>query len=141
MAYTPFPRSKDLLSGTSNYRVSVEFIGADEATEPRFVKELIITPDMTIAQCREWAWIQINNAKPKKSVADQITLGAAVTPLQPAAPAGPTADDIWVAQCRTYQALSNLKTAGIVKTEMDTEIGVLKTAIQNGYTVARGAML
>jgi hypothetical protein len=140
MAYTATPLSKELLPGTSNYRVIVEFASDTPSTEPTFRKELIIPPDMTIAQGREWVYQQINNAKPKKSVADLIVIGTPVSPLAPTPPV-PTADQVWLDQARRYRELKALLDAGIVAAQASTDLAALKTAVDAGYTTARGVML
>lgn len=141
MAYTATPLSKELLAGTSNYRVIVEFVSDTPATEPTFRRELFITPAMTVQQGREWVYEQITNAKPKKSVADLIVVGTPVVPLQPAAPAGPTADDVWRTAVAHYQTLAALKASGIAHAQLDTDIAAAKAAVETGYTQARGATL
>lgn len=130
MAYTATPLSKELIVGTSNYRVIVEFASDTPATEPTFRRELTITPSMTVQQGREWVYEQITNAKPKKSVADLIVIGTPVVPLAPAAPAGPTAAQIWAAKA---ERLRSAKALGLTNGTATSEIAALEADVNTTY--------
>jgi hypothetical protein len=138
MAYICTPLSKELLPGTSNYRVITEFTG--DAGEPTFRKELIITPAMTVQQCREWAFLQIRDAAPKKSVADLISVGVPVSPLAPAASPAATAEQVWREKAQRLKGWDAMSKVAVLPAAVLTKIGELKSDVeataQAGYVAS-----
>jgi hypothetical protein len=138
MAYIATPLSKELLPGTANYRVVFEFSSNTPATEPTFRRDLIITPDLTVQQGREWVYHQITNAKPKKSVADLIVVGTPVAPLAPAAAPAPTAFDVWLEKANR---LARLTALGLTAAQAVTDREALAADVNATYQAAYVALL